>query len=203
MRLAAATVTTPIPATGDGLARVARWGEQLDIRHIHDQGVDTLTAEVVAAYVAKYATKSTEPLGLLPSDLPDDLDTVDPPDHIRELIAACLRLSRHPQLTGLGLADHAHLLGFRGHWSTKSRRYSTTLGALRAARHDYAVHRRHGQPLDPWGRPITDATVVVVPHWRYAGIGYRTAGDAWLAQTAAANAREQRQAARLELSIAA
>jgi transposase-like protein len=31
------------------------------------------------------------------------------------------------------------MLGFRGHFSTKSRRYSTTLGALRAAR---AAHQR-------------------------------------------------------------
>ncbi len=203
VRLAAATVTAPIPATGDGRTRVARWGEQLDVRHIHDNGVDALTAEVVAAYIAKYATKSTEPLGLLPADLPDDLDTVDAPEHIRELIAACLRLGRSPQLAGLGLAEHAHLLGFRGHWSTKSRRYSTTLGALRAARHDYAVRRRHGEPLDPWGRPVTDAAVVVMPHWRFTGVGYRTPGDAWLAESAAADAREQRRIAREELACAA
>ncbi len=66
-----------------------------------------------------------------------------------------------------------------------------------------ALGRRHGQVLDPWGRPVTDATVVVLPRWRFTGIGYRTAGDAWLAQTAAASAREQRRTARFELSIAA
>ncbi len=203
VRLAAAMVTAPIPALGDGRARIARWGQQLDIRHIHDAGVDALTAEVVAAYVAKYATKSTEPLGLVPTDAPEDPDTVDAPDHIRELIAACLRLGRIPELAELGLAEHAGLLGFRGHWSTKSRRYSTTLGTLRAARRDYAVRRRHGEPLDPWGRPVTDETVVVLPRWRFTGLGYRTPGDAWLAQSAATNAREQRAAARLELSMAA
>ncbi|MDP8968913.1 MAG: replication initiation protein [Actinomycetota bacterium] len=203
VRLAAATVSAPIPATGDGRTRVARWGQQLDIRHIHDAGVDALTPEVVAAYIAKYATKSTEPLGLVPTDLPDDPDTVDAPDHIRELIAACARLGRLPQLAHLGLVEHAGLLGFRGHWSTKSRRYSTTLGALLAARRDYAVRRRHGQPLDPWGRPVTEETVVVLPRWRFTGIGHRTPGDAWLAQSAAASAREQRQAARLELAVAA
>jgi hypothetical protein len=31
----------------------------------------------------------------------------------------------------------AHMLGFRGHFSSKSRRYSTTLGELRQARADY------------------------------------------------------------------
>ncbi|CAM5726845.1 Replication initiation protein OS=Streptomyces antimycoticus OX=68175 GN=SSPO_052450 PE=4 SV=1 [Streptomyces antimycoticus] len=35
------------------------------------------------------------------------------------------------------LLQWLHMLGFRGHFSTKSRRYSTTLGALRQARADY------------------------------------------------------------------
>jgi hypothetical protein len=37
---------------------IARWGEQLDVRHItrDDDPVGELTAEQVAGYVAKYAT---------------------------------------------------------------------------------------------------------------------------------------------------
>ena len=41
---------------------------------------------------------------------------------------------RIPRSADLNLARHAHRLGFGGHFLTKSRRYSTTFGALRDAR---------------------------------------------------------------------
>jgi hypothetical protein len=43
---------------------------------------------------------------------------------------------------------------------------------------------------------------MVLACWRYLGSGYQTEGEAWLARSAAADAREQRQIARLELAIA-
>jgi hypothetical protein len=94
------------------------------------------------------------------------------------------------------------MLGFGGHWSTKSRRYSTTLTALRRARAAHAeAQRRNGAiPLDAWQRPMTDQAVIVVKEWGYAGTGYRTIGDAWLAASAAARARERRRIAREELT---
>jgi hypothetical protein len=93
------------------------------------------------------------------------------------------------------------MLGFRGHWSTKSRRYSTTMGALRRARVAYAKRRRakDGVPLDAWDRPEDDQAVIVVTSWAYVGSGYQTEGERWLALSAAARAREQRQVAREEL----
>jgi hypothetical protein len=40
----------------------ARWGEQLDVRHITEAGDEQeLSAEQVAGYIAKYATKATKP----------------------------------------------------------------------------------------------------------------------------------------------
>ena len=69
-------------------------------------------------------------------------------EHARRLIAECLRLGKLPELDDLRLAAWAHMLGFRGHFSTKSRRYSTTLGALRAERAAAPARaRRHRQPL--------------------------------------------------------
>ena len=118
-----------------------------------------------------------------------------------------------PQLAELKLRRWAHLLGFRGHVATRSRAYSTTLGRLRAARRDYQVRQRHGEqgPLDPWGRPLRDArrldddedgdvagTTLLLASWRYAGRGHRALGDAWLAETAAARAREHCEVRRLE-----
>jgi hypothetical protein len=43
----------------------------------------------------------------------------------------------------------------------------------------------------------------VVKEWGYAGTGYRTVGDAWLAASAAARARERRRIAREELTSVA
>ncbi|MGH3164515.1 MAG: replication initiator [Trebonia sp.] len=79
--------------------------------------------------------------------------------------AECLLIGQVPDLKQLGTARWAHMLGFRGHFSTKSRAYSTTLGALRAAR---AEHNRaeHADQL-----PAGD-TVLVVADWHFAGLGH-------------------------------
>jgi len=95
------------------------------------------------------------------------------------------------------------MLGFGGHWSTKSRRYSTTMTVLRRARVTFAKRRRakDGVSLDAWGRPDDDdQAVVVVASWVYVGAGYATEGERWLALSAAARAREQRRIAREELT---
>jgi hypothetical protein len=94
------------------------------------------------------------------------------------------------------------MLGFGGHWSTKSRRYSTTFTVLRRARVAYAKRRRakDGVPLDAWGQPEDDQAVIIVGSWVYVGAGYQTEGERWLALSAAARAREQRRIAREELS---
>jgi hypothetical protein len=52
------------------------------------------------------------------------------------------RLGARPFLARLRSRAWADMLGFGGHFSTKSRRYSTTLGALRRARVTYTVRRR-------------------------------------------------------------
>jgi hypothetical protein len=95
----------------------------------------------------------------------------------------------------------AHAAGIvvnsRGHCFTKSRRYSTTFGALRRARYEHVLARLGGR--DPWGRPWRDGQTVEHKRYAFTGTGYRTLGDAWLAESAAARAREQRRIAREEL----
>ena len=56
-----------------------------------------------------------------------------------------------------------------------------------------------GVVLDAWGRPEEEALVDVVRTWRYTGWGYRSNGEAWMAATAGARARERRELARKEL----
>jgi hypothetical protein len=153
--------------------------------------------------VAKYATKSTEALGVtLDHRIGEvELEGLDVPAHVAELVRACWELGGRPGLVGLRLRQWAHMLGFGGHFSSKSRRYSTTLGALRRARVAYATRRRRGDavPLDAWGRPEDDQAVIVVATWSYLGCGYQSTGEAWLAASAAARAREERRIAKEEL----
>ena len=81
-----------------------------------------------------------------------------------------------------------------GHFASKSRRYSTTLGAIRGERRAY----RQRQAAEHAREPLSEEqdTTLVVAHWEFAGVGYLTNGDTALALSAAARAREQRQAAR-------
>jgi hypothetical protein len=204
---AAATVAVACPPVGDneGVTLVARWGEQLHIRHItRDDSQDDkrLLAEQVAGYVAKYATKATEALGVTLDHrvTEGELEELELPAHVAELVRACFELATRPGLAGLRLGRWAHMLGFGGHFSTKSRRYSTTLGALRRARVAYAIRRRGDTlPLDAWGRPEDDQAVIVAATWYYTGSGYQSTGEAWLAASAAARAREARRVAKEEL----
>jgi hypothetical protein len=149
------------------------------------------------------ASKATEALGVtLDHRIGEaDLEELELPAHVAELVRACWELGSRPSLVGLRLRKWAHMLGFGGHFSTKSRRYSTTLGALRRARVAYAMRRRRGDtlPLDAWGRPEDDQAVIVVASWTYLGRGYQSTGEAWLAASAAARAREARRVAKEEL----
>jgi hypothetical protein len=100
----------------------------------------------------------------------------------------------------LPLAKWLHMLGFRGHFASKSRRYSTTLGRLRAARflHRRAAERTTGAGPREVGDdhdPADDDTTLVVGTWRFAGMGWLNTADAALAASAAARARERRDAA--------
>jgi hypothetical protein len=82
------------------------------------------------------------------------------------------------------------MLGFGGHFSTKSRRYSTTLGALRRARTNWRdARRRRGELFIGRDRQVVETTLLV-GDLAYTGTGWLTNGDALLAATAAAQARE-------------
>jgi hypothetical protein len=207
LRQAVPTIQVPCPPLDDGgPGRYARWGEQLDVRNItRDERTGELSAEQVAGYIAKYATKATESFGAgLDRRIgADDLDHLDSlPAHVAALVRACWELGARPELAGLRLRPWAHMLGFGGHWSTTRRRYSTTMTALRRARVVCAKRRRakDGVPLDAFGRPEDDQAVIVVATWAYVGTGYATEGERWLALSAAARAREHRRIAREELT---
>ncbi|WP_219468807.1 replication initiator, partial [Nonomuraea rhizosphaerae] len=170
---AAAAVTAEIRP----LSRTFRWGKQLDVRPITMDS--DLTEQAVAAYIAKYATKAAECVGTLDQRISPlaDLTALLIREHARRLITACMRLGNRPVLADLKLTRWAHMLGFRGHFSTKSRHYSTTLGKLRAAREEHM----HTNKIATGRLPLFDEdTVLVIAHWEYAGKGL-SLGDAILA----------------------
>ncbi|MEU9942106.1 replication initiator protein RepSA [Streptomyces lavendulae] len=195
IRAAAAHAYTSVslPAAGDQPARTFRWGTQLDVRPIHAFGDGSdITEQAVASYVAKYATKAAENTGTLDRRIGnrEALVLLDVPDHAARLIGACLDLD--PLYPDRRLAAWSHMLGFRGHFSTKSRQYSTTLGALRKTRADYrAAQEREARGLGD----VEPDTVLVLASWQYAGHGH-TPGESVIAATIARDIQLNRQTAR-------
>jgi hypothetical protein len=89
------------------------------------------------------------------------------------------------------------MLGFGGHFFTKSKRYSTTFKALRAARTIYRRSRRLHRPTQLSAQHDEQTTLVInTVDLEYAGMGWHSSGDALLANTAAAMARERRRVTR-------
>ncbi|MFG2614588.1 replication initiator protein RepSA [Streptomyces anulatus] len=181
------------PTADDQPARTFRWGTQLDVRPVvaFGDGSD-VTEQAVASYVAKYATKAAENTGTLDRRIGElsELDRHGVPDHARRLIAACHLLD--PLYPERRLWAWAHMLGFRGHFSSKSRRYSTTLGELRQSRADFrAAQERQSLGLED---RVPD-TVLVLADWQYAGHGH-SPGESVLAATIARGLQLNRETAR-------
>ncbi|WP_245922777.1 replication initiator [Paractinoplanes atraurantiacus] len=266
--------TDPHPAKREGWA--IRWGDKGVLTKVITVAADgDVTDTQVAAYLAKYATKSTEITGHASARL--DIDTIglhaNPHgSHTERLINACWRLGRAPQhlspdhgdglrtLRGYqgpldgpfaqpwrcpacGTRTHlrvcptcsahtaaddrattaalkqqqpvqrpratdpaarlrrwAHMLGFGGHFLTKSRRYSLTFAILRGSRVEFRRQQSAGpETTEPGEQPTT----LVVNFLQFVGSGWRTAADAMLANTSAAMAREHQEAARAYLATAA
>ena len=92
-----------------------------------------------------------------------------------------------PEYAALNLRKWAHMLGFRGHFLTKSKHYSTTFGAIRGERRTF----RTLQALDRMG--LDPETVTVVNDWHYTGSGYDSDAERELATAIAEGTRQQRQ----------
>jgi hypothetical protein len=194
VRQAAAHVS--YDAATKGRAVRLRFGSQVDVRPVNSGADGELTGEAVAAYISKYATKGTEDLGV-----GFGLGQAPSP-HIRRMLT-----------TGRALAESVHalermgewegMLFFRGHFSTKSRKYSTTLGALRQARKTWQRRTQlEARGIDPDDQDDDDTTLIVA-RLHYVGRGYTTTGDAVLAASIAARTREARDLARQERATAA
>jgi hypothetical protein len=117
-------------------------------------------------------------------------------------IATATYKSDRPRRPDRRLGACAHAFGYRGHCLSKSRRYSTTFKALRQAREQH-VHERLVGSQDASQRALAEVEPANrIASFTYAGRGHLTTADAFLAASAAARARENRAAARLERAMA-
>ncbi len=199
--------TNAAVATDPSLGRILRFGTQIDTRVIRsDNGGlpgtgSALSAQAVANYIAKYATKTVSVPGLPDRPVRGSaaIASLRCGHHYKRLISVCWELGKHPDAASLGLNRWTHMLGYRGHFLTKSRRYSITFGQLRQARiaHRKAEHHPDGEK-DPWGRDLDERTVLLIAGWQYVGTGHSNIAERQLALAAAARAREHDQIAREE-----
>lgn len=169
VRTAAGLVRLPAPGAEVVGPRVLRFGRQVDVRPIEAGSLgEPLSSEAVAGYIAKYATKGAEVAGAVDRRVHQgaDLATLPVRNHTLRMIGTCWWLGGLEPFTALQLRRWAHMLGYRGHFTTKSRRYSTTFTALRSAR---AEHRAREQRA---ALGLADRPTVTVGQWRYAGRGY-------------------------------
>jgi hypothetical protein len=180
LELAARRVSAPCAGSSEPEADRARWGSEIDVAIITDEGAGRRRA---AAYLAKYSAKSTEDEGLLDHRLragvPDGLE-LSP--QLRSLVETAWRLGGEPGRRDLRLRAWAHTAGHKGHFLTKTRRFSTTFASLRADRKQWQIEKkRDGE--ESAEHEMDDEAAGIVSEWTFVGIGYTTAGDAWLAES--------------------
>jgi hypothetical protein len=188
----AATRSCLTADAGDGDTIDVRFGEQLHTRILAARGGGVeLCCEQVAAYVAKYSCKASHEQITSRDTEPDAWRERGVPEQLVRMAYAVVSVSQRAGLRGM--TRWVHMLGFRGHFVTKSRGYSTNLGTLRADRAAYRA--KHDQPDDPddAGEQEDDSTPVL-SCWEYLGSGYLNPGDVLLAAGVEASLRAAREA---------
>jgi hypothetical protein len=175
---------------GDGQTTDIRFGEQLHTRILSGaEDCRELSPGQVAGYVAKYSCKASHEQITSRDTDPGRWRDRGVPEQLVQMACAALRLAERRGLRGLG--RWVHMLGFRGHFVTKSRGYSTKLGELRAAR---AAYRAHQDEPPANAEANDDDSTVVLSVWQYLGSGYLNPGDVLLAAGVEASVRAAREA---------
>lgn len=186
--------STPLPL---------RWGTQVDIKDITATNLDLpdttndgdqVVADTrLAGYIAKYATKGTGATDTGDRRIRSQthINQLRVSDHHRAMIQTAWDLGGQEQYADLKLRHWAHMLGFRGHFLTKARRYSVTFKQLRAERQTHQLHTA----LTDAGLPH-DTDVIVINDWHILGIGYDTPEQLELATAIGDRIRTTTQQAR-------
>ena len=195
----AVAVVRVVAADGSGTAITLTFGapQGTDVRPIRRDDLagtsQPLNHQAVANYIAKYATKTLTAPGVPAQRLRHlvDIEHLRCSAHYKRMITTAWQLGGRRQTGDPRFRQWAHMLGYGGHFLTKSRAYSVTFGQLRKARTDHRREQNHpGGERDPWDRPLDETVVLVLKSWTYAGTGYTAAADTQLALASAARARE-------------
>ncbi|BCO67497.1 replication initiator [Mycobacterium intracellulare] len=213
VRQAAERVQLPVssPAgigdtSSESATRTLRFGTQIDVQPLTgaDETGKPGLARRVAAYLAKYTTKSVAEFGIAARRISSAaIGELDISAHIRRILSTLAELATLPGNTAM--LGWLHTLGYRGHITTKSRRYSTTMTALRAVRHRWRTCRadqpeRGGCQANSCDEQDWSGSAPELTDWRIDGAGHRSDGERLLVHTAALRAREHRYLARLDTS---
>ncbi len=221
---AAGRVSIDVPAGDDdspsqGGVRTVRFGTQIDTQAMEPETITAtgesviagtatgassrLSPRRVAAYLAKYVTKSLHDFGITARRLSAEaISDLDVSEHVRAILSTIAGLAEHPASAGpslAGIGRWLHTLGYRGHITTKSRHYSTTMGALRAARASWTRHQiaKHSQSQDdPRSAHFADEVTTSTRGrqqpihtdemlWEFDRAGHTSAGDRVLVISAA------------------
>ena len=196
------TVTDP-ERPGDDDGRVLRFGTQTDTQPLEPTR-DTGAGEVaprrsgrsVAAYLAKYVTKSVAEFGVgIRRMSPLAVAELDVTAHVRAILTTITDMAAHRAYDGMD--RWLHTLGYRGHITTKSRLFSTTMGALRAYRAAWTRqhHTQHTATTKAAEHHGATATIDAI-EWEFDRVGMCTLGERALILSGARRMIEHRHTAR-------
>lgn len=188
------TVTDP---SSDTATRVLRFGAQVDAQPIENRRSIAESCAVqensprkrmlpgrrVARYLAKYVTKSLADIGIsarrISTEAVADLDVTD---HVRAILTTISQLADNG-LAGIG--RWLHTLGYRGHVTSKSRRYSTTMTALRERRATWTREQRLKSTAHQHDLDFDSADGDDLVEWEFDRAGPTSFGDRTLIYSAA------------------
>lgn len=194
IRQAIRHVSINAPGVGDErYSQVLRFGRQVDVRAVRGFAPEALDHRLVAAYLAKYSTKGSDDVDL--DNASDELQV-----HFEKLREVARRVwweSRESSGSDSPYAmmrKWANSFGFRGHFMTKSRVYSTTFLALRSARSAFVRRQTAEWDSSLMSPPDGDdeSETVVVNWFQYVKSGWGSSEESALASAAAGAAREWR-----------
>ena len=188
-----AAIDIAITVNGD---KVLRFGEQLDMKIIRCANTDEsgnagISSRQIAAYLAKYVTKSVADFGILARRFsPAAIDQLDVTEHVREIMRTIVTLAEPEPYEGM--VSWVHTLGYRGHVISKTRQFSTTMTALRERRAAWRKEQMRDRAQAAIASHESDAAM----QWEFERLGHTNLGDRVLVLSAFARARQQRITAR-------
>ncbi|SHT15669.1 replication initiator protein [Mycobacteroides abscessus subsp. abscessus] len=184
---------------------IVRFGAQIDTQPLSPEcateqdnsresnaATGRLSPHRVAGYLAKYVTKSLQELGISARRLSGEaIADLDVTEHVRTILTTIDHLAKGARVLGIesltGVGCWLHTLGYRGHITTKSRRYSTTLGTLRARRHQWTLKQivRDGKASQANHADQITSAVHSDVCWQFDRAGHTSLGDRVLVLSAA------------------